>query len=217
MKPEVFQLNNSQVSNLPPTSMDADAVRAQVAKATRDFKNSWKNLAQVLHTVWREKLYRNWGYEKFDQFTANEVHVRKHTAMKLIRSYSFLEKEEPLYLKGENDQDTDQQPTPSLETINTLQWARKTLGEEGYKKVKSDLLEKGKNLGEVKRDLTQLISQRRKDIDPEKERMRSTRVSIMRFLSESKKFKDEIEVLSILPGVIAEDINKLIKKVEEYL
>jgi len=193
------------MNHLPQLTVDSDAVRAQVAKATRDFKNSWKNLAQVLHIVWKEKLYRNWGYQNFDQFTAKEVHIRKHTAMKLIHSYTFLEKEEP-----------SQEITPSFEVVNTLQRARRTLTEDDYKKVKSDLLEKGKGLGEVKKDLTQLIMQRRKDLDPEKERLRSSRASIARFLAESKKFKREIELLSILPSAIADDIDKLIKKVESY-
>ena len=216
MKPEVFQLKDDQLDNLSSADVDADEVRKQVAKATRDFKNSWRNLAQVLHVVWKEKLYRNWGYERFDQFTAKEVHVRKHTAMKLIRSYAFLEKEEPLYLEGDRAEDGSNKGTPNFDVVNALQRARKALGDDDYQKVKSDLLDKGKELGEVKKDLTQMIKQRRKDIDPEKERTRSNRVSIMRFLSELKKFKREIETLAILPGVIANDIDKLIKKVEGY-
>lgn len=216
-RPEVYQLKDDRTNNLPDIDLDADAVRVQVAKATRDFKNSWKNLAQVLHVVWKEKLYRNWGYEKFDQFTEKEVHVRKHTAMKLIRSYAFLEKEEPLYLQDSRTEDESDKATPSFDVVNTLQRARKTLGDDDYRKVKSDLLDRGKHLGEVKKDLTQMIMQRRKDVDPEKERTRSNRVAIMRFISDLKKFKREIETLFILPDIIANDIDKLINKVEGYI
>ena len=212
----ISHLNDDQANNLPNLTADSDAVRAQVAKATRDFKNSWKNLAQVLHIVWKEKLYRNWGYQNFDQFTAKEVHIRKHTAMKLIHSYTFLEKEEPLYLQDACAKDESEKLMPSFEVVNTLQRARKTLGEDDYKKVKFDLLDKNKSLSEVKKDLTQLIRQRRKDVDPEKERTRSSKISIMRFISELKRFRREIETLSILPAVVVDDIDKLIKRVEGY-
>ena len=40
MKPEVFQLKDDQLDNLSSADVDADEVRKQVAKATRDFKNS---------------------------------------------------------------------------------------------------------------------------------------------------------------------------------
>ncbi|MCF7908271.1 MAG: hypothetical protein K9L86_05330 [Candidatus Omnitrophica bacterium] len=217
MEPEVYQLESNQIIDLPSKDIDADEVRAQVVRATRDFKNSWKSLAKVLHIVWEEKLYRNWGYEKFDQFTEKEVHVRKHTAMKLIRSYAFLEKEEPLYLKDSRAEDEPNKVTPSFDVVNALQRARKTLSDDDYRKVKSDLLDKGKHLGEVKKDLTQMIRQRREDIDPEKERTRSGRVAIMRFISDLKRVRREIETLSVLPEDIANDINKLLAKVEAYL
>ncbi|MBU1113396.1 MAG: hypothetical protein KKH93_05940 [Candidatus Omnitrophica bacterium] len=215
MEPEVYQLKNDQIDNL--SSLDADAVREQVVKATRDFKNSWRNLAKVLYLVWDKKLYRNWGYDRFDQFSEKEVHVRKHTAMKLIRSYQFLEKEEPLYLQDSRSEDKPYKATPSFETIATLQRARKTLGDDDYRKVKSDLLDRDKDPAEVKKDLTQLIRQRRKDLDPEEARTRSGRVAIERFISELKKFKRDIETLSVLPEIIAYDIGKLINKIEGYI
>lgn len=194
--------------------MNADEVRGHVSQATRDFKDSWRNLAEALHVVWTQKLYRNWGYDTFDHYTAKEVRVRKHTAMKLIRSYMFLEREEPAWLQRGKDE-SSQDMTPTFEMVNELQRAKKNLDDRGYQKVKDDLMTGNKDVGDVKKDLTALITQRRKDVDPEKERTRKGDVSIKRFLSVLEEFEKEIKTLHILPGFIADDIRKLAGRIKE--
>lgn len=56
-------------------NMNSDEIRNHLRQVTRDFKDSWRNLAQGLQVVYRDKLYREWGYTTFDQYTAKEVHV----------------------------------------------------------------------------------------------------------------------------------------------
>lgn len=214
MVTKLSKLENIEEESLSFDDMNADAVRRHVMQATRNFKNSWRNLAQALHVVWREKLYRKWGYDKFDQYTAKEVRIRKHTAMKLIRSYMFLEQEEPLYLK-EADAPEGPKILPSIDAVNLLQRAKKNLDEKGYQKIKDDLFNKERDVREVKKDLTALVFQRRKDLDPEQERTKSGKVSVERFVSKLKAFRYEVEALHILPGYIADEIDKLIKKIKD--
>jgi len=193
-----------------------EEARSAVLDATRDFKSSWRNLAKALQVVWKQKHYLHWGYETFDQYTAKEVNIRKHTAMKLIRSYVFLKKEGDLYLQNESDADHKKEEPLSLETINTLQKAKKNLNDQEYQKIKKDLVDDGKDPREVKKDLIGLMSKQRKALDPEKERVRSANFAIHRFLAVLRSFKREIDTLQILPGVIAEEIDRLVKKIEQH-
>jgi len=209
---------NSQSGNAYLADMDPTAVRALVVKATLDFKNSWRNLAQALYTVFKDKLYRNWGYSKFDQYTEKEVHIRKHTAMKLIRSYTFLESEEETLCtadESENKSPADR-PSLTLEAADILRKAKKSLDENGYQKIKKDIVDGSKESGEVKKDLTALIMRRRKDINPEEERTKHRKITINRFLGLLRAFKNEIEVLKILPGNVAEEIEQLLKSIQKY-
>ena len=216
-----MQLNSQSIIDLPSqnknlSEMDPADVRIHVRKATLDFKNSWRTLAGALHTVYKDKLYRNWGYEKFDRYTEKEVHIRKHTAMKLIRSYTFLESEkESLYLSDESeDSSLVDKPSLTLETTDILRKAKKSLDQGDYEKVKKEIIGGGKESKEIKKDLTALIMKRRKDVNPEEVRTKHRQIAINRFLGLLKAFKNEIEVLKILPGNVASDIEKLVKTIE---
>ena len=75
--------------------LDAEKIRNQVLTVARDFKNSWRNLAKNLSIVWANKLYKQWGYENFDSYTAKEIKIRKHTARSIhittrLCFFSFL-------------------------------------------------------------------------------------------------------------------------------
>lgn len=218
-----MQLDNSltitsgnQITNLD--NMDPSAVRNHVRKTTLDFKNSWRNLAQALHTVFENKLYRHWGYDKFDQYTEKEVHIRKHTAMKLIRSYTFLESEgKLLYIKDSSDNgSSESKPSLTLESADILRKAKRSLGEEGYQKVKEDIIHGGKDPKEIKKDLTALIMKRRKDLNPEEERTKHKKITVNRFIGLLKAFKNEIEVLKILPETVAAEIEQLLETIKKY-
>jgi len=209
---------NSESQNTSLADMNPSAIRDRVQKATLDFKNSWRNLAQALYTVFNDKLYRNWGYDKFDQYTEKEVHIRKHTAMKLIRSYAFLEsEEESLYIADESEnKSSEDRPSLTLEAADILRKAKKSLDADGYQKVKKGIIQEGKESREVKKDLSALIMRRRKDINPEEERTKHRKITINRFLGTLRAFKNEIELLKILPGTVAEEIDHLLKSIQKH-
>jgi len=215
MEKRVYRLDSVEPAANLSSGLNSEAARDDVLRATRDFKNSWRNLARTLQVVWKEKLYLNWGYENFDRYTAQEVHIRKHTAMKLMRSHMFLERE-TLRVEQADGESNPRKIAPTLEMVNALQRAKKSLSDEDYEKVKKELIDEGKEVKEVKKSLSALIMKQRKEIDPEEERTRKDKVVIMRFLAVLKDFKREIEVLNFLPGVIAEDIDALASKIEEY-
>ena len=194
----------------------ADQVRSQVLQSARNFKESWKDLARSLHIVWEEKFYKEWGYDTFDHYTAKEIHIRKHTAMKLIHSYSFLQKEEIQCLEHRDGTTKAITPALSFDTVNLLRSAKKNLDNDTYENIKKDVLAEKTNLKDIKKDLTLLIRQR-KNIDPEAERQKQNNMIIKRFVSTLKSLKRDIQVLKLLPASITKDIDKLIHNIEDQM
>ena len=197
--------------------MNADGVRTHVREMTRDFRSAWRNLAQAIQAVKENKLYLKWGYETFDNYITKEVGIRMNTAVKLIRSYMFLKKEGPHYLKVNAPGKDHNDLSPTFEAVSTLQRAKKSLDENDYRQVKKELLDEGRDVQAVKKDLTVLIRNRRKDIDPEEERKRRGKESVKRYLSSLKAFRCEIEMLHILPPNFALEISQLVDKIEACL
>ncbi len=195
--------------------MDVNSLRYQVLQSAKHFKTSWIELGRALYSVWKDKMYKGWGYNNFDNYAAGELGIRKQTAMKLLRSYYFLEKEEPLYLRQDYAQSQDAAKVPSYESIDLLRMAKnkKTLDDKDYSNLKKEIFEKGKDVREVKRDLTALIRQRQ-ELEPEEAWQKRKIATVRRFLGTLKSLKQEIEVSKLLPSSIIKEAADLIRKLE---
>lgn len=199
-------------------NLDAGSLRYHILESAKNFKTSWIELGRALYSVWKDKLYKEWGYSNFDIYTAKETGIRKQTAMKLLRSYYFLEKEEPLYLKKDYVESSDAAKVPSYESIDVLRKAksRKALDTQDYDNLKKEIFEKGKDASQAKRDLTAMIRQR-KELDPEEAREERRFSTVRRFLGVLKALKQEIESQKLLPAPIIKEAAVLIKKLEDEL
>ncbi|MDD5668624.1 MAG: hypothetical protein PHE58_01140 [Candidatus Omnitrophica bacterium] len=195
--------------------VEPDSLRYQILDKVKSFKTSWVDLGQVLYTVWKDKLYKGWGYAQFESYTAKEIGIKKPTVMKLLRSYYFLEKEEPEYLKNTIQNPENVVAIPSLEAVDTLRLAKnkKVLDEDDYTSIKKDVLENGKDVKEVKKDLTSMIRQR-EELDPEEAREKKKTASLRRFLGVLRTIKQEIETQKLLPMPLLKETDALIKKIE---
>lgn len=197
--------------------LDASSMRHQVLQAAKDFKTSWIALGQTLYTVWKDKLFKNWGFAQFDTYTAKEIGIKKPTALKLLRSYYFLEKEEPQYIKKDYNEEVDTNNVPSYEAIDLLRRASaKKIDKEDYNRIKTNVLEHGKDVRDVKKDLTALMRQR-EELEPDEARRRKRQSLIKRFLGSLKAIKTEITISKMLPMQIIKDADKLIQKLESEL
>lgn len=196
-------------------NLDQNSLRYHILENAKSFKTSWIELGRALYSVSKDKLYKEWGYSSFDIYTAREIGIRKQTAMKLLRSYSFLEKEEPLYLKKEYVESADAVAVPSYEAIDVLRQAKnkKSIDEDGYAEIKKKVFEKGKDAIEVRKDLTAMIRQR-EELAPEEAREQKRIVIVKRFLSALKSLKKEIEILKLLPAPLIKEADSLISKLE---
>lgn len=199
-------------------SLDQSSLRYQILESAKNFKTSWVGLAQALYSVWKDKLYKEWGYGNFETYTSKEMGIRKQTAMKLLKSYYFLEKEEPHYLQKDFVRTADAVNVPSYETVDALRLAKnkKILDEEDYVKLKKDVFEKGKDARSVKQDLTALIRQRQ-ELDPEEAWQKRKTATVKRFLGVLRSLRQEIEVAKLLPAPLLKEAANLIHKLEAEL
>lgn len=193
-------------------SLDQGSLRYKVLETAKRFKTSWIDLAQILFTVWQDKHYKEWGYMEFDTYVNKEIGVKKDTAMKLLRSYSFLEKEEPKYISPEYRSDPESKPAPNYESVYVLRGAKnkREVGSEDYQRLKEKVFDKGSEAKDIKRDLTQIIKERRQEDDPE-EAQRKRKIMVVRRLTGTlKSLKRECQTLRVLPESAIEMIDEVI-------
>ncbi len=193
------------------------SMRDVALEASKSFKSSWVELGRILYSIWKDKLYKEWDYQQFDIYVSKELGIRKQTSLKLLRSYYFLEKEEPMYLQKEYAEDADSREIPSYEAVDVLRLAKsKNIGEEDYVKLKEDLFVKGKDSHEMKKDLTAMMRQR-EELDPQEAWQKRKETNIRRFIGTLRSLKREMDETKILPSAMAQEVNALIKKLESQL
>ena len=197
------------------TGLDTESLRFQILQNAKSFKTSWIDLWQALYSVWKDKLYKDWGFITFDAYTTKEIGIRKNTAVKLLKTYYFLEKEEPHLLNKDYVKTKDASEVPSYEAVDVLRLARKKqlLDEDDYRRFKKDIFEKGRDGREVKKDLTTMIKQR-EGLEPDEARKKKREMTIRRLLSSLKSLKRELEVTKILPSDVLKQTNTLIDRIE---
>ena len=193
------------------------SLRYHALESAKNFKTSWVELGRVLYTVYKDKLYKEWGFGNFDIYTSREIGIRKQTALKLLRSYFFLEKEEPTYLKAGYAESQDAASVPGFESIDLLRLAKnKKLDQDDYHQLREQVFTKGKDARQLKRDLTSIIRQR-EELDPEEARQKKKAATVRRFLSTLKSLKQELAFSKMLPTPLLREAESLIKKLEEQL
>ena len=193
----------------------SDTIREQLIEHTKDFKTSWLELGQKLYTVWQDKFYQAWGFEKFEEYTSRELGLKKDLCVKLLKTYFFIEQDEPEYLKEDFLENKEASRVPGFEAMNVLRMAKqkKEVLNEDYMRLKKNLFEKGADASQIRKDLTAIIKER-KVIDPIQERDQRNEVAIRKLLNSLRSFKKDTEVLKLLPHEIINHAILLIEKLE---
>ena len=96
-----------------------DPERAEVLSRARRFKASWIELGEALTGVKRSHRWRDWGYESFEAYAKQELHIRPETAEKLTGSYTFLKRRAPSVIA----RDALREPVPSYQAVDFLRRA----------------------------------------------------------------------------------------------
>ena len=197
---------------------DESSLRYRVLNCAKEFKTSWIELGQALYSVSKDKMFKEWGFNTFEAYISRELGIRKGTAMKLLRSYYFLEKEEPQYLESGYAQEAEAVSVPTYEAIDVLRKAKnnKELDAQDYARLKKEIFEEGRDVKEVRKELTALIRER-KEPDPDQARQQRRLATVKRFLSVLKSLKQEISIAKLVPEKIVKEADDLIKNIESEI
>jgi hypothetical protein len=214
-KTKSIQQLEAKIKEIPESN---NPLRKEVLESAKSFKSSWIDLGRSLYTVWKDKIYKEWGFNKFDNYTSQEIGIRKETSMKLLRSYFFLEKEEPDYLRSQFRQDSPASNLPTYETVDVLRLAKnkKELDEQDYKHLKSQIFDKGKDAREVKKDLTSMIRSRQ-ELEPEEAWEKKRESTLKRMLGILKSLNDEAKSSKLVSAQIIRETESLIRKLESEI
>jgi len=214
------EIKSKSIKNLEAKmeNLDTHSLRYHILESAKNFKCSWIELGRSLYSVYKDKMYKEWGYVSFDVYVGREIGIRKLTAMKLLKSYYFLEKEEPQYLKDEYAVTSQPANLPSYESVNILRQAKnnKNLDQDDYAHLKKEIFEKGRDAQELKKNLGVIIRQRQESL-PEVAQEKKRCQTLKRLLGQLRLLKQEVVVLKLLSLPLVKDLGNLIKNIDQEL
>lgn len=196
-------------------NLDVNSLRYHILESAKNFKCSWIELGRSLYSVYKDKMYKEWGYLNFDIYVSREIGIRKQTAMKLLKSYYFLEKEEPQYLKTDYTDSSQPANIPSYESVDILRQVKnkKVFDDNDYSNFKKEIFEKGRDARELKKNIGVIIRQRQ-ELEPQEAQDKRKRAAVNRLLGQLRLLKQEVQVLKLLPAPLIKDLETLIRNID---
>ena len=199
-------------------ALEEDSYRYQVLDTCRKFKTTWIELGQGLYGVHRDKLYGEWGFSSFESYCSQELGIKNTTALKLLKSYHFLEAEEPSYIQKTRERASSEERYPDLESVNLLRLARKNnkIDEDQYQKIRQQVLEDGREPQAVRREV-RILSDRGEPKDPGAVRAEKRTQFLQRLVRFLENAKLESMASRFLPAKLIDQMDVLSQKVEREL
>ena len=198
---------------------DNDSLRQKALETSKRHKASWIELGQFLHAIHRDKLYKHWGYLAFETYCRKELGIKEATAAKLLKSYFFLEKEEPRLASPESFvQEDGPRTVPNYESVNLLRLAKenKKLTTEDFAEVRESVLDQGREPKEVRAQVKKLISEREPK-DPAEERRSRRNAAIRRLVTMLSRTRRELQSEGLIPEYLVKQIGELSAKLEDQI
>jgi hypothetical protein len=132
-----------------------DPERVEVLRRARTFKSSWIELAESLTNVRRNKQWQAWGYETFEAYAKNELHLKMETVDKLTGSFAFLQKRAPEVLA----RDGVRAQIPTYQAVDFLRRAEaaEDAPAEAVTEVRRRVLEEVQPLPSVAREFKEVV------------------------------------------------------------
>ncbi len=198
--------------------LDPGSFRYRVLDSAKSFKSSWIALGQALFSVYKDKMFKQWEFLTFEAYCSKEVGIRQSTALKLLRSYSFLEHEAPVFLKKVSSDEQKPNRIPSVESVNALRLAKTSerVPEKDYERLREDVLDNAEEESQVKKKIRYILQANpakgsgRDVADPEKRRQ----ASVKKVLTQLRAAKIELGELKMPSGVLKQ-MDSLISLLED--
>lgn len=203
---EAQELIEARLSELEPGSP-----RYEVLRATRDFKNAWVKLGEQLTIVLEQKLYANWDYSSFEEYCEEELRIRKGTAYKLTRSYSFLKETEPQVL----DEQAVTTTIPQYEVADLLRQAHESanIDENTYAELREQAFQpdttKAAFLRQVKEADPETFSKPVRQPKPHQE--------VRKAISAARRLLSIMDTVEDISETAVQNIQEVITELEEKL
>jgi hypothetical protein len=202
--------------------MDATSIenlRAQTIEAAKQHKASWIRLGQYLFTIHKDKLFKAWGYLSFETYCMKEVSMKRTTATKLLKSYSFLEQEEPRLVDSGLTSDSNSTNVPDYESVNLLRLAKDNseLTPQDYAEVRESVIEKSKEPKEVRAQVKKLLENNQAPEDPSEVRRQRRNTVIKRIVTALSNARKELAMDNLLPDYLVKQMQDLTAKLEDQI
>lgn len=180
--------------------------RHTVLSSAKRFKATWAELGKLLVKVRDEALFEQWGYDSFETYCLKELHIRKQTALKLVRSFSFLAKHEPQEVEREDFQER----VPAFEVVEVLAQAeeRGQLTPKEYEDVRASIWNPERPTAELRREVAERFP--RPAPEPAGES-----VQLRRLAATARKLANELAQVRKVPNAVSERAAALAEEVEE--
>ncbi|MBI3307587.1 MAG: hypothetical protein HYZ84_07275, partial [Candidatus Omnitrophica bacterium] len=190
----------------------------QTKEAAKRHRASWIELGQYLFTIHKDKHFKNWGYLSFEAYCMSELGMKQATASKLLKSYSFLEREEPRLAAAKFSEDESPKAIPNYESVNLLRLAKESekIPARDYADLRKAVLESGKEPKEIKAQVKQLLEENEEPETPEAKRAKRNS-SLRRLMTVLNSAKREFESEKLLPAFLLKQITDLIGKLQDQL
>lgn len=196
-----------QQTHMKNREIPPDTFRHTVLASARRFKSTWVELGKLLVKVRDEALFEGWGYPSFEAYCLGELRIRKQTALKLTRSFSFLDRHEPEAVNVPQAAEV----APPFEVVEVLAQAeeRGQLSAQEYKSIRDSIWSDEKPVSELRRELTERF--------PPPEPKVSQSAEFKRLWSMAKRLHAELVANKKVPRAVAERAEAVAADLEEMV
>ncbi len=138
-------------------TLEEGTKRYEVLHTALEFKRSWFRLARHLVDVRDGTMFAEWGYKNFEAYALHELHLRRETTQKLVRSFEFLSAHERPTLRAVEDAEDQGQmvPLPSYQALDILAEARQNpyLSDADYRDLRDRVFQEDPPPGQLRKTL----------------------------------------------------------------
>ena len=196
-----------------------ESLRQKTSEVAKKHKASWIELGQCLFSIHKDKLFKVWGYQVFETYCMKELGIKQTTAAKLLKSYYFLEKEEPRMVDAGASGEASPKAMPHYESVNLLRLAKenKNISPQNFADLREAVLVSAKEPKEVRAHVKKLLSESIEEKDPQEVRRTRRNTVIKRLVTFLSGAKRELESDSLLPPHIVKQMADLTQKLQDQL
>ena len=197
------------------------SLRQQASEAAKRHKASWLLLGQYLQTIHKEKLYKKWGFLAFETYCTKELRIKETTAAKLVRSYSFLEREEPGLVRPVRTAEGEgpAENLPHYESVNLLRLAKTNdkFTPHDIAAIRGAVLTKGLEPTEVRVEMKKILERKEPEKPPAEVLNARRSAAIRRLLTVLTSVKNELVNARLAPAYLIRQMEDLAGKLEDQL